>query len=87
MSYTIPHNEPSLSMVLDLHEAILIADALMRRREERFGTPFPDGAEVTWDELVGKLGSDQDAEDFLAMVELENAIIESLRVFEEPEEA
>lgn len=85
MSYAIPHNEPSLSMVLDLHEAILVADALMQRRRERFGQPFPDGAEVTWDEVVAAVGTERDAEDFLAMMELETAIVECLKVFEEEE--
>lgn len=83
MAYVIPHNEPSLSLTLDLHEVLLIVDALMERRKERFGQPFPDGTEVTFDEVVASLGSEEDAEDFLTMMELESALLDSLQVFEE----
>lgn len=86
MAYLIPHNEPSLSLTLDLHEALLIVDALMERRKERFGQPFPDGAEVTFEEVADALGTEEDAEDFLAMMELESAIIDTLQIFEEASE-
>lgn len=83
MAIIVPHNEPALTLTLDLHEAILVLDALLERRKERFGQPFPDGAEVTFEELTDKFGSEEDAEDFLAMIELESMMTESLQVFEE----
>lgn len=86
MAYLIPHNEPAISVTLDLHEALLIVDALMERRKERFGQPFPDGAEVSFEELVAAVGTEEDAEDFLAMMEIETALIDTLQVFEEAEE-
>ncbi|HEY9898606.1 MAG TPA: hypothetical protein V6D00_05445 [Pantanalinema sp.] len=86
MAYLIPHNEPAISVTLDLHEALLIVDALMERRKERFGQPFPDGAEVSFEELVAAVGTEEDAEDFLAMMEIETALIDTLQVFEEPAE-
>lgn len=86
MAYLIPHNEPAISVTLDLHEALLIVDALMERRKERFGQPFPDGAEVSFEQLVAAVGTEEDAEDFLAMMELETALIDTLQVFEEEEE-
>lgn len=86
MAFLIPHNEPSMTLTMDLHEALLVVDALMERRKERFGQPFPDGAEVTFEELVAAVGTEEDAEDFLAMMELESAIIESLQIFEEDDE-
>lgn len=85
MAYLIPHNEPAISVTLDLHEALLIVDALMERRKERFGQPFPDGSEVSFEQLVAAVGTEEDAEDFLAMMELETALIDTLQVFEEDE--
>lgn len=85
MAYLIPHNEPAISLTLDLHEALLIIDALIERRKERFGQPFPEGAEVTFEHLSSTLGGEQEAEDFLTMMELESAMVESLQVFEEQE--
>ncbi|MNX57409.1 hypothetical protein D3C86_882260 [compost metagenome] len=86
MAYLIPHNEPAISVTLDLHEALLIVDALMERRKERFGQPFVEGSEVTFEQLVAAVGTEEDAEDFLAMMELETAIIDTLQVFEEAED-
>lgn len=86
MAFLIPHNEPSMTLTLDLHEALLIVDALMERRKERFGQPFPDGAEVTFEDLVAAVGTEEDAEDFLAMMELESAVIEALQIFEEEDD-
>jgi hypothetical protein len=73
-------------MTIDLHEAILILDALLERRKERFGQPFPDGAEITFEELTGTFGSEEDAEDFLAMIELESTLTDALQVFEEEDD-
>ncbi|MBO9540241.1 hypothetical protein J7643_06585 [bacterium] len=86
MAYLIPHNEPAISVTLDLHEALLIVDALMERRKERFGQPFPEGSEVTFEQLVAAVGTEEDAEDFLAMMELEAALIDTLQVFEEADD-
>lgn len=83
MAIIVPHNEPSLTVTLDLHETILVLDALLERRKERFGQPFPDGAEVTFEELTDTFGSEEDAEDFLAMIELESMLTDALQVFEE----
>lgn len=84
MAYLIPHNEPSVSLTLDLHEALLVIDAIMERRKERFGQPFPEGAEVTFEQLSSTLGGAQEAEDFFTMMELEASLMEALTVFEEP---
>jgi hypothetical protein len=86
LAIIVPHNEPSLTMTIDLHEAILVLDALLERRKERFGQPFPDGAEVTFEELTDTFGSEEDAEDFLAMIELEAMLTDALQVFEEEED-
>lgn len=86
MAIIVPHNEPSLTLTLDLHEAILVLDALLERRKERFGQPFPDGAEISFEALVDAFGSEEDAEDFLAMIELESMLTEALQVFEEAED-
>lgn len=86
MAIIVPHNEPSLTVTIDLHEALLVLDALLERRKERFGQPFPDGAEVTFEELTDKFGSEEDAEDFLAMIELESMLTDALQVFEEEED-
>jgi hypothetical protein len=83
MAYIIPHNEPAISLTLDLHETLLIVDALMERRKDRFGQPFAEGTEVTFEEVVAQLGSEEDAEDFLTMMELESALLDSLQIFEE----
>lgn len=83
MAYLIPHDEPSISLTLDLHEALLVLDAMMERRRERFGQPFPEGCEATFEDLVSTLGSEEDAEDFLAMLEMESALLDTLQVFEE----
>jgi len=83
LAIIVPHNEPSLTVTLDLHETILVLDALLERRKERFGQPFPDGAEVTFEELTDTFGSEEDAEDFLAMIELESMLTDALQVFEE----
>lgn len=86
MAIIVPHNEPSLTVTLDLHEAILVLDALLERRKERFGQPFADGSEVTFEELTDAFGSEEDAEDFLAMIELESMLTDALQVFEEEED-
>lgn len=86
MAIIVPNNEPSLTMTIDLHEALLVLDALLERRKERFGQPFPDGAEVTFEELTDTFGSSEDAEDFLAMIELESMLTDALQVFEEDDE-
>ena len=83
MAYIIPHNEPAISLTLDLHETLHIVDALMERRKDRFGQPFAEGTEVTFEEVVAQLGSEEDAEDFLTMMELESALLDSLQIFEE----
>ena len=85
MAYLIPHNEPAISVTFDLHEALLVIDALMTRRKERFGQPFPEGAEVSFEQLSSTVGGDQEAEDFLTMMELESAMVECLQAFEESE--
>lgn len=86
MAIIVPHNEPAITMTIDLHEAILVLDALLERRKERFGQPFPDGSEVTFEELTESFGSEEDAEDFMAMIELESTLTDALQVFEEEEE-
>ncbi|MNU06497.1 hypothetical protein D3C72_2517110 [compost metagenome] len=58
----------------------------MERRKERFGQPFAEGSEVTFEQLVAAVGTEEDAEDFLAMMELETALIDTLQVFEEAED-
>lgn len=86
MAIIVPHNEPAITMTIDLHEAILVLDALLERRKERFGQPFPEGAEITFEELTAQFGSEEDAEDFMAMIELESSLTDALQVFEEEEE-
>lgn len=85
MAYIIPHNEPALSLTLDLHESTLVLEALMQYRRNRFGEPFPEGAEVTFEELAERIGSEEEAEDYLALMELEVGIGQSLESFEEEE--